>query len=130
MKAAMQLVGVPLVERASWPAPEGSRGLFVVFEGLDRSGKSTQSRQLAKRLEELGGVRWTSFPDRSLLSGALIDLYLRRKLEFPDEAIHMLFCANRWEAAPRILDEIWYTVSASRAPVEGPRPPLPPVARL
>ena len=28
------------------------RGLFVVFEGLDRSGKSTQSAKLAKYLKE------------------------------------------------------------------------------
>ena len=28
------------------------RGLFIVFEGLDRSGKSTQSAKLAKYLRE------------------------------------------------------------------------------
>lgn len=28
------------------------RGLFIVFEGLDRSGKSTQSAMLAKYLKE------------------------------------------------------------------------------
>ncbi len=28
------------------------RGLFIVFEGLDRSGKSTQSKMLAKYLSE------------------------------------------------------------------------------
>jgi len=28
------------------------RGLFIVFEGLDRSGKSTQSQKLAKYLKE------------------------------------------------------------------------------
>jgi signal recognition particle GTPase len=28
------------------------RGLFIVFEGLDRSGKSTQSAKLAKYLNE------------------------------------------------------------------------------
>ena len=28
------------------------RGLFIVFEGLDRSGKSTQSAKLAKYLKD------------------------------------------------------------------------------
>ena len=28
------------------------RGLFIVFEGLDRSGKSTQSKKLAQYLKE------------------------------------------------------------------------------
>jgi|CryBogDrversion2_11_1035321.scaffolds.fasta_scaffold263244_1 dTMP kinase len=28
------------------------RGLFIVFEGLDRSGKSTQSAKLAQYLKE------------------------------------------------------------------------------
>ena len=29
-----------------------SRGLFIVFEGLDRSGKSTQSQKVAKYFKE------------------------------------------------------------------------------
>ena len=39
------------------------RGLFVVFEGLDRSGKSTQSARLVQHLESEGHkVRHVSFP--------------------------------------------------------------------
>merc|ERR1719387_2331238 len=106
MAAALELVGQPLADRASWGAPgsdsDNARGLFVVFEGLDRSGKSTQSKELVKRLEERGPVRWTCFPDRATAIGVLIDLYLRRQIELPDETIHMLFCANRWEAVARL----------------------------
>merc|ERR1712232_961785 len=80
-----------------WSATR-SRGLFFVFEGLDRSGKSTQSRLLAKHLEQDGPVKWMCFPDRTTAVGALIDLYLRRQIELPDECVHQLFSANRWEA--------------------------------
>lgn len=80
---------------------------FFVFEGLDRSGKSTQSKRLTKRFEDAGEkVRWTCFPNRALASGILIDLYLRRKIEMSDEAIHLLFSANRWETAASIVEDL------------------------
>merc|ERR1719359_1845507 len=63
------------------------RGGFIVFEGLDRSGKSTQSKELLAGLEKQGTpVRWTCFPMRQTALGCLIDLYLRRKPEMPDAA--------------------------------------------
>lgn len=35
-------------------APYPRRGAFIVLEGLDRSGKSTQSRQLVANLTKAG----------------------------------------------------------------------------
>lgn len=97
---------LPVAARPSWASSPG-RGLFFVFEGLDRSGKSTQSRLLTKRLEELGrAVKWTCFPNRSTTIGTLIDLYLLRKIELSDEAVHLLFSANRWEFAESLVADL------------------------
>lgn len=106
--AALAVLATPREARLPWASapPDRHRGLFLVFEGLDRSGKSTQSRGLAKRLEEKGDARWMCFPDRKLASGILIDMYLRRMIEMPDDAIHLLFSANRWEVAPLIVEQL------------------------
>lgn len=68
--------------------------MFVVFEGLDRSGKSTQCAILAGRL----GCASYRFPDRSTPSGLLIDAQLRSGARPAPE----LFAANRREAVPEM----------------------------
>lgn len=106
---AISLLDVPLEERPFWggAAPTGqSRGLFFVFEGLDRSGKSTQSRMITKHLEQKGDVKWMCFPNRKTPTGTLIDLYLRRQIELPDKIVHLLFSANRWETATSIVQDL------------------------
>jgi len=91
--------------KPAWSATK-ARGLFFVFEGLDRSGKSTQSKLLAKKLEQEGSVKWMCFPNRATATGMLIDMYLRRMIELPDETIHLLFSANRWESALSIVETL------------------------
>ncbi|EEB09452.1 thymidylate kinase Tmp1 [Schizosaccharomyces japonicus yFS275] len=79
------------------------RGKFVVFEGLDRSGKSTQAELLKKALIDRGQrAILLRFPDRGTTIGKQIDAYLKNKNKLPDEAIHLLFSANRWELASTI----------------------------
>ncbi|KZT59895.1 thymidylate kinase, partial [Calocera cornea HHB12733] len=79
------------------------RGAFIVIEGLDRSGKSTQTALLAARLAAHGRpVEQFKFPDRTTPIGQMIDAYLRSQSDLEDHAIHLLFSANRWELAPRI----------------------------
>lgn len=90
---------------APWPVCS-SRGLFVVFEGLDRSGKSTHSRLLAEHLEGEAPVRWMCFPDRSTPIGSLLDLYLRKQASLSFSAVHLLFSANRWEQAASIAEDL------------------------
>ncbi|KAF2237288.1 thymidylate kinase [Viridothelium virens] len=83
------------------------RGLFVVFEGLDRSGKSTQSARLVRNLKDQGHqVRHISFPDRTTPIGQMINSYLKGQSQQEDHVIHLLFSANRWEAAESISHDI------------------------
>ncbi|CAD7962256.1 unnamed protein product [Amoebophrya sp. A25] len=77
-----------------------SRGLFLVFEGLDRSGKSTQSERLFQHLKSAGvAAKKMAFPNRETTIGGLINSYLQSQSELSDEAIHLLFSANRWETS-------------------------------
>jgi dTMP kinase len=99
-----------------------ARGAFIVLEGLDRSGKSTQVAKLVDRLNQTGhkarlqkfpgasrlmsrfhafrmGRRLTIASDRTTAIGKMIDAYLQSQAELDDRAIHLLFSANRWECA-------------------------------
>jgi dTMP kinase len=46
------------------------------------------------------------FPDRSLASGALINDYLQSKASLPDQAVHLLFSANRWEKRSALIGKL------------------------
>lgn len=125
---------------------QGPRGAFIVFEGADRAGKSTQCQMLVEHLQvkrawiqaeipqcamllglpcmlfqfkpkrslitssqrlttlpsspvQASGVNaelWR-FPDRTTAIGKMINSYLTSQSEIDDAAVHLLFCANRWE---------------------------------
>ncbi|KAH3912722.1 hypothetical protein HBI56_155870 [Parastagonospora nodorum] len=79
------------------------RGKLIVLEGLDRAGKSTQCQLLVSSLQEAGlKVRHMRFPDRTTPIGQMINAYLAGDTESEDHVIHLLFSANRWEAAASI----------------------------
>lgn len=85
------------------------RGAFIVIEGLDRSGKSTQTSFLHNRLQDLQDAGATTpkvvllkFPDRTTAIGKMIEAYLHSESDLDDRAIHLLFSANRWELASTI----------------------------
>lgn len=74
------------------------RGALIVFEGCDRSGKTTQVQRLVTRLTAEGArVRMMRFPDRTTGIGSLINAYLGCNTELEDHVVHLLFSANRWE---------------------------------
>ena len=89
------------------------RGAFILLEGLDRSGKTTQTKLLAQHLSSPHSSATAAtaaaspppacvlmrFPDRSTAIGQMLDSYLRQSTELDDRAVHLLFAANRWEAA-------------------------------
>lgn len=69
-----------------------NRGLFLVFEGIDHSGKSTQCRRVAQELRNEGRtVLELRFPDRTTDIGKEIDLYLQNKADIDDRVIHTMF---------------------------------------
>jgi dTMP kinase len=83
------------------------RGAFIVLEGVDRCGKTTQCRRLMETLTSAGvPCEALRFPDRTTLTGKLIDSYLQQGVELDDQAVHLLFSANRWEAAASIHEKL------------------------
>ncbi|KAF5139680.1 thymidylate kinase [Vairimorpha ceranae] len=72
--------------------------MFVVFEGLDKSGKSTTCDSVYKKLKELD-IHTTQmhFPDRSSITGEILNKYLLGKINLTNEATHLLFSADRYQ---------------------------------
>lgn len=77
------------------------RGLLIVLEGLDSSGKKTQTKLLKKRLKEKElDVETVSFPVYETKIGKIVASYLRGELfkkKIIPEAAAMLFALNRYE---------------------------------
>jgi dTMP kinase len=85
----------------------GRRGAFILLEGVDRCGKTTQCGLLLKHLLSLSiAAVALRFPDRTTNVGQLIDGYLRSGQDIDDRAVHLLFSANRWEAAPTLSQHL------------------------
>ncbi|KAI9136258.1 thymidylate kinase-domain-containing protein [Paraphysoderma sedebokerense] len=79
------------------------RGAFILFEGVDRCGKTTQASKLVKYLNDAGQKTVIMrFPDRTTPIGKMINSYLCNATDMDDHAIHLLFSTNRWEAVSNI----------------------------
>ncbi|KAM3964568.1 thymidylate kinase [Aphomia sociella] len=80
------------------------RGALIIIEGVDRTGKTTQCKELVKNLNKKNvQAEYTNFPARQTEIGKTINNYLTFKNNLSDEAIHLLFSANRWERAQEII---------------------------
>jgi dTMP kinase len=77
------------------------RGLFVTFEGIDRSGKTTQARLLCDKLgDEALGVRE---PGGTEVGERVRELLKDPAVELTPEAEALLFAAARAELVARVI---------------------------
>jgi dTMP kinase len=87
-----------------------TNGKIIVLEGIDKSGKTTQSKLLVEYIStttRLTAVQM-NFPNYSTFSGIEIHRHLKGRTLYNPYALHVLFTLNRYEEKPfieRLLDE-------------------------
>jgi len=80
------------------------RGRIIALEGIDQSGKRTQTRLLANELKKKGAkISTISFPIYKSPSGRQIQRFLEGKQRQSATALHMLYSLNRWENQEQII---------------------------
>lgn len=80
-----------------------AKGKVIVLEGTDKAGKTTQSRMVQEALKVLGKICVViDFPDYTTPIGMEIRAFLDGRRDYPAEAKHLLFSANRWEKKKEI----------------------------
>lgn len=81
-----------------------AKGKLIVIEGLDKSGKTTQSKLLFEFYNKHypGHVSLFNFPDYTTRIGQEIRLFLEGKIQYNNEVKHILLSANRWEKKSEI----------------------------
>lgn len=82
--------------------------MLIVFEGIDRSGKSTQCLRLYEYYLAQGNqVTLLRYPDRkSECTGALINDYLSKKIDLPLSAASLLLASNLWEMSKALTEAL------------------------
>jgi dTMP kinase len=73
------------------------KGVFIVIEGLDGSGKTTQANLLAERLQKTHNVFFTAEPSHGKIGTFIRDDCLYENKRLPIEAEALLFAADRIE---------------------------------
>ncbi len=87
------------------------KGKLIVLEGLDSSGKATQTKLLSEKLEKKGfKVKTYSFPRYQEFFGKLIAKYLKgefgKKEEVSEEFVSLLYSLDRYELKEQIESEL------------------------
>jgi dTMP kinase len=82
-------------------------GHLIAFEGLDQSGKQTQSERLAAVLRQRGHrVEFLSFPEYGTAIGTEIGKALDGERDYEPDTLQLLYIANRYEFRPRLQEWI------------------------
>lgn len=87
-----------------------SKGKLIVIEGLDGSGKGTQTALLTKSLAEMGiKVKQVSFPDYNNPSSSLVKMYLNGELGNKPNDVNA-YAASSFYAVDRYASykQFWY----------------------
>ncbi|MGM1430024.1 dTMP kinase [Sphingobacterium lactis] len=71
------------------------KNLFIVLEGIDGSGKSTQTKLLKEKLAKAGHKLYTTFEPTDSPIGSLIRNIFNRRVVTDNRAIAALFVADR-----------------------------------
>ncbi|GMH43506.1 hypothetical protein BSKO_11428 [Bryopsis sp. KO-2023] len=83
------------------------RGAFILFEGVDHSGKTTQAKRLAQALNDRDvNAEFWNFPDRNTGLGKIITSYLSGTTDCEPDMVHLLFAANRMEKRASLLEKL------------------------
>lgn len=83
-----------------------SQGRFIVFEGIDGSGKSTQIQNISRLLVERGVKAYTTFEPTDGPVGKLIRQMLTGKVKVDQRTIASLFAADRTDHLTHEIDGI------------------------
>jgi dTMP kinase len=79
------------------------RGLLIVFEGLDQSGKQTQAERLKTEIERRGRTCvLLDFPSYETHIGREIGAGLHGDRAYGADVMQLLYVANRYEKKPQI----------------------------
>lgn len=90
---------------------QNKKGFFIVIEGIDASGKATQTKKVVEKLKEKGKkVKYINFPEYDSKFGSLIGKYLRgefgEKEEIPVEIRCMLYAMDRYQFKEEIQNHL------------------------
>jgi dTMP kinase len=82
-------------------------GQLIVVDGIDQSGKKTQTRLLVRRIQRQGihCVSW-DFPAYQTPVGRVLKAYLAVRERPYFHAVHLLYAANKWEVAKKVADQM------------------------
>ncbi len=71
--------------------------LFIALEGIDGSGKSTQAKLLARKLEETGHKVYLTFEPTNGMVGSVLRNILKGNIKADERTIATLFLADRMD---------------------------------